>query len=146
MAYTTYSFSDVSMTISHPSKGQYIMEAGEGVGSITIANTNDNTAHDVAADGGVMVTKIRARNGTVAISMQQTSSLHKWLVNLYNYLEAAATDQWANTGITVRAPKMQKKYTMAGVSPQKPADEPFQAQGQNITWTLMAADIQRDIA
>ena len=54
MATTTYSFSDVSLVLSHPSVGKCTI-TGEGVGSVTVSRANDLTQHDVAADGSVMV-------------------------------------------------------------------------------------------
>lgn len=142
---TTYSFSDVSCVISHPSVGQYVAN-GEGIGNINISMTTDRTTHDVAADGSVMVSKINGRNGIITIAIQQTSALHKWLLKWYNYLEASATDQWARTSIILRAPMMHELISATWVSPQKLPDRPYQAQGQLVTWSLMAADIQQDVA
>lgn len=141
--YTVYSFTDVSVIISHPSVGQYVTSA-TGLGSITVNMANEVTNHDVAADGAVMISKIKARNGSAAIAIQQTSDMHAWLQKWYNYLEAAPASEWAKTVITVRAPNMQQLKTLTGVSPQKQPDSPYQAQGQHVTWTLMAADIQQD--
>lgn len=144
MSTTTYSFGDVRTTIKHPSVGQYIIDGGEGVGSISVTMTTERTAHDIAADGSVMVSKIKGRNGMIALTMQQTSALNKWLRRWYNHLETAATDQWAETTIVVRSPVMGDLITATGVSPQKLPDRPYQAQGQNITWNLLCADIQQD--
>ena len=144
MGISTYSFTDVSCTISHPNVGVFSL-AGEGIGSINISMTNDRSAQDVAVDGSVMVSKIRARNGAITIAVQQTSSLNRWLTKWFNYLEAAPTDVWADTRLILRAPKMGDLITAIGVSPQKLPDKPYQAQGQNINWTLMAADIQQDV-
>lgn len=143
--YTTYSFADVIMTISHPAIGQYVA-TGAGLGSITTTMTTDRTAHDISADGSVMVSKIKGRNGTHAISVQQTSDLNKWLLKLYNYLETAPTNQWAGITIVIRSPQMQDLITSTGVSFQKLPDRPYQTQGQQVTWNLMAADIQQDVA
>lgn len=140
---TTYSFVDVSVAISHPSVGKYLAD-GEGIGTINIARSNDVSAHDVAGDGSVMVSKIRVRNGSITFAIQQTSAFARWLTKWYNYLEAASTSEWADTKITVRAPKMGELTTLIGVSPQKFADKPYQANGQNVNWTLLAADIQTD--
>jgi len=140
---TTYSFSDVNMVISHPNVGQHV-SSGEGIGSISVSMATEKTEHNVASDGSVMVSKIPGDNGTIAITIQQTSTLNKWLLKWYNYLKAASTSQWAKTGITVRAPSMQDLITATGVSPQKLADKPYQAQGQLVTWNLMAADIQQE--
>ena len=142
--YTTYSFSDISFSISHPSVGKF-SASGEGLGSITVAMANDRSAHDTAADGTVMVSKIRSKNGTITIAAQQTSSLHKWLTKWSNYLDAADTSVWAETTIIVRAPKMGDLITAKGVSPQKMPDKSYQAQGQNVSWAMMSADIQHDV-
>jgi len=145
MSYKAYSFSDVSAVIKHPSFGQ-IIATGEGIGSITSEMSTDRTVHDLAADGTVMISKVKGRNGTVSLAIQQTSSLHQWLTKLYNYLETASTSKWAETSIVIRTPSMNEIETCTGVSFGKQPSNPRQAQGQNITWALMAADIQRDIS
>jgi len=142
--YKPYSFADVSTVVSHPGFGQFVA-TGEGLGSITTEMTTDRTIHDVAADGGVMVSKIKARNGTISMAIQQTSTFHQWLTKLYNYLETADTDQWAEIKIIIRTLAMSELETCTGVSFSKLPSNPRQAQGQNLTWSLMAADIQRDI-
>ena len=76
MATTTYSFSDVSLVLSHPSVGKCTI-TGEGVGSVTVSRANDNTQHDVAADGSVMVSKIHTKNGTIAIAIQRARVAEK---------------------------------------------------------------------
>lgn len=144
MSYKTYSFNDVEVVISHPNFGQ-IVAKGEGLGSITTEMTTDRTIQDVAADGTVMISKVKARNGTVAIAVQQTSTVHQRLVKLYNYLETASTSKWAETKIIIRTPGMSELETCTGVSFTKLPSNPRQAQGQNLTWSLMAADIQRDV-
>jgi hypothetical protein len=144
MGMTTYSFTDVSFSISHPGVGKYIA-SGEGIGNINISMTNDRTAHDVASDGSVMVSKIRARNGSLSLAVQQTSGLNRWLMKWYNYLETAPTSAWADTTIVIRCPRMGEQTTAIGVSPQKLPDKPYQAQGQNVNWALLAADIQQDV-
>lgn len=141
---STYSFADVSVSISHPNVGNY-SASNEGIGDISVSMTNDRTAHDLANDGSVMVSKIRARNGAISIAVQQTSGFNKWLNKWFNYLEAAGADVWANTTVLIRAPKMGDLITAKGVSPQKLPDKPYQQQGQKVTWSLMCADIQQDV-
>lgn len=140
--HTTYSFTDIDAVISHPSYGQYAIQ-GEGIGDITISKMTERSAHNVAADGHIMVSKIAGNNGTVAMNAQQTSSLHNWLEGLFNYLWSAPTDEWAQISLTLRAPKMNKTIQCSGGSFQKEADEPFQTQGQNVAWNLLFADIQK---
>lgn len=138
-----YSFGDVTATISHAAKGQKVI-TGEGVGSITTTMATDRTAHDVSADGRVMVSKIKGRNGSLAIAVQQNSDVNNWLLKLYNHLEGAPANEWAGITIVVRSPSMRDLVTAHGVSFLKLPDKPYQAQGQQITWNLMAADIQQD--
>jgi len=140
-----YSFDDTSVTFSHAAVGQYVA-SGKGIGSLGVSMATDRSVQDVAADGSVMTSKIKGRNGTLSVSAQQTSDLHKWLLKLYNYLETAPTNQWAGITIVVRSPSMQDKVTATGVAFQKIPDRQWQAQGQQLMWTLLAADIQQDVA
>lgn len=138
---TTYSFTDLSGAIAHPALGAYTF-TGEGAGEISVSMTTERTAHDVAADGSVMVTKIAGNNGSISIAVQQTSPIHQWLLNWYNYLVAADTSQWAQSALTLRNTVTGDSHVCTGVSPQKVPDKSYQAQGQRVTWVLMCADIQ----
>lgn len=140
MAVSTYSFADIKAVISHPDYASLSLYK-TGVGDVTVAKSNDNSAHDTAADGSTMVSKIIVNNGTVTINAQQTSPLHTYLNNLYNYLISASTDKWAQIQLDIRAPLLHEQKICTGGSFQKDADTPYQAQGQRITWTLMFADI-----
>jgi hypothetical protein len=140
---TTYSFNDATLSISQNSVGKHTA-TGEGIQSATVTMTTEHTTHDVAADGVIMVSKIPGENGTVAIATQQTSETHKWLLKWYNYLITAGSDEWATTTLIIRAPNMGDLITATQGSPQKMADRPYQAQGQNVTWTLMFAYITQD--
>lgn len=145
MSHTTYSFADLACVLAHAAVGQYVA-TGEGTGSISVSMTTDRSAHDVAADGRVMVSKINGRNGSVTISVQQTSALNKWLLKLYSYLEQAPASEWAGINITLRSSTMQDLIRATGVSFQKLPDKPFQAQGQQVSWVFMAADIDQSVA
>jgi hypothetical protein len=125
----TYAFTDISATITHPAYTSFSIQ-GEGVGDITISKAQERTAHDIAADGSVMISKIAGNNGTITIQ------------KLFNHLWSAPSDQWAQMDITLRAPRMGLQIVASGVAFQKEADRPYQAQGQRIAWPLMAADIQ----
>jgi hypothetical protein len=138
---STYSFLDLTGNIAHSSVGAFNF-VGEGLGELSISMATDRTVHDVAADSSVMVSKIAGSNGTITIQTQQASSLHKWLILWYNYLSLADSDEWAKTAVLVRASKMGITHLATGVSPQKIGDTPYQAQGQRVSWILMAADIQ----
>lgn len=140
MAVSTYSFGDISAVLSHPDYPSLDFK-NAGVGDITISKTNDTTAHDLAADGSVLVSKIIVNNGTVTINAQQSSPLHNYLNNLFNYLRTAPTNRWAEIQLDIRAPFLHEARICTGGSFQKDADCPYQAQGQRIAWTLMFADI-----
>lgn len=137
---TTYSFADVDVVFTHPGVGVHQVN-GEGLGSITITMANDKTQHDVAADGSVMITKIAGENGTVDLEIQQTSAFHKWLVGWYNFINIAGGATWAAASIIIRDKIGGSTITAIDVSPQKRADRNFQAQGQRVTWNLMAGNI-----
>lgn len=138
--YSTYSFEDVTCSFQHPNVGA-AESTGAGLGSIAIAMTTDRTAHDTAADGKIMISKIPGKNGTISIAMQQTSELHKYLIKWYNYIDLANSSEWAKMTLTIKSNNLNDSTTCTGVSPQKLADRPYQAQGQQVTWTLMAAEI-----
>lgn len=140
MEQTTYGFMDLAGSISHPTVGSYLFD-GTGVGSITVTKATDRTAHDIAADGSVMVSKIAGNNGTISIEVQQTSSIHKWLTTWFNALWQLPTSEWASTSITLKNTATGTRHICSGVSPQKEPDTPYQSQGQHVTWTLMCAEI-----
>lgn len=140
MAFNTYSFEDVTCSFQHGSVGA-ASSTGQGLGSISIAMATEKTVHDTAADGVVMISKIAGKNGTISISMQQTSELHKYLVRWYNYIDIANASEWAAMVLTIKSNYLGEVTTCTGVSPQKLADRPYQAQGQHVTWNLMAAEI-----
>ena len=137
---SVYSFADVSLVLSHPSVGKCTL-TGQGLGSVAIARANDNTTHDVAADGSVMVSKVLSKNGSMAISIQQTSEAQNWLKKWYNYLIVAPSSEWAKTNAVLTNPSGNEKFNLSGVSPQRRPDASFQQTGQQVTWTLMAAEI-----
>ena len=140
MKYSTYSFEDVTCSFQHNGVGA-ASSTGAGLGSISIAMTTDRTAQEVAADGKVMISKIAGKNGTITITMQQTSELHKYLLKWYNYIDVANSSEWAGMALTIKSSNLVDISTCTGVSPQKLADRSYQAQGQQVTWNLMAAEI-----
>lgn len=139
---TTYSFQDVICTINLPGSPP-ISVNGLGIGEITLAPINDNTAHDLAADGSIMVTKVQADNGNITISAQQTSALNTFLINAFKFLKLAPTNLWAQGTITIASPSgLGQRVQCTGVSFTKRSDKNYQQQGQKWSWQLMAASIQ----
>ena len=145
MATTIYSFADVEFIISHPSVGRYVAQA-EGIGSIKVTMTTERTKQDVAADGAVMVTKVEGKNGTIALAIQQTSALDKWLRNAYDYVDTANASEWAEFSITIRSPIMMELVNAYDVSFQILPERPFESDGQQVTWNLMSAHIDQKVA
>jgi hypothetical protein len=141
----TYSFSDISIIVSHPSFGQY-SAMGEGLGSIDIALANDTSIQETASDGKVVTTKIKSRSGNIAISMQQTSAFNLWLQRLYNYLEVAPSSEWEGVSITVRAPLLKETTICSRVSFQKQPNRTYNQQAQLKSWALLSADVQMNVA
>jgi hypothetical protein len=105
----------------------------------------DRTAHDTAADGTVMVSYAAGNSGACDVEVQQSSILHQALLELYNSAVLAADNDdvsgWAATTISFRMLTDGSTHSLAGVSFQKIPDKPYEAHGQRIIWSLMAADV-----
>lgn len=141
MTVSTYSFSDTKMVINFPGFPAFSIN-GQGVGEITIAYINENSTHDLAADGSVMVSKIKADNADITLTVQQTSTLHQWLKGIFNALMAAPPALWAAGRIDITtAIGGFDQINCTGVSFGKRADQPFQQQGQSVSWAMKAANV-----
>ena len=139
-SHSTYAFEDVICVFSHPSVGSYSFN-GKGVGSITVAKANDMTQHDVAADGSVMASKIKAGNGTITLAVQQTSEGANWLRKLNAYVDNAASSEFTRATITVVSKEQGVNITCTGVSPQKSPDNAFAQAGAQESFAYMAQKI-----
>ena len=139
-SHTTYSFGDVTASLNFAGIIPLTV-TGAGAGSIDTTMAGEKTAHDVAADGTVMISKILGNNGSISLNIQQASSTHKNLLLWYNYILNAPSSEWANNSITIRNNVIGETLIATGVSPQKLPDKPYQSQGQRVTWNLMAAEI-----
>jgi hypothetical protein len=104
--------------------------------------TTDKSAHDIAADGTIMVSKIAGLSGTVVINAQQTSAVHKFLLTAFNALYLAPTESWAEMTAFLRNTSDGTSHVLTWMSFGKVPDKPYQANGQQVAWTLWAADIQ----
>jgi hypothetical protein len=143
MGIQTYSFLDLNGAIAHPLAGiGSFTFTGQGVGEVIIEMTEDRSAHDIAADGNVMISKVGGNNGTIQIKCQQTSPVHKFLLLAYNALIIAPPDQWAQAAAFLRNVTDGTSHIATGVSFTKIPPKSYQKQGQMITWMLMAGDIQ----
>lgn len=141
MADTTYSFADYNFSIVSPI-GTYSVQ-GNGVGSATVTMATTKSVHSVGADGSVMTSKIAGDNGTVAIQVQQTSGLNTFMTKLYNTLKASPSSIWTSTQILITNSVQKEVCTCIGCSPENLPEKPMQAEGQLITWTWLAQNIQQ---
>lgn len=145
MAQTTYSFKDIKGVCTGPGGGFIIGGGNVGAGSITITMSEDRTVQDVAADGSVMPSYVAGDNGSVALEMQQTSSLHKSLLGMYNILktlaDAGEVATWAATTISFIALLDGSAHVLTGVSFQRIPVKAYAAHGARVTWNLMACNI-----
>lgn len=143
----TYSFKDLIGSLTNDVFGVSFPFSGGnvGFGALTITMSTERTSHDVASDGTIMPSYVAGNNGTLAIEVQQTSPLHHQLLDLYNQCATAAdaddVSSWASTTISFRTMLDGSVHIASGVSFSKVPDKPYHAQGQRITWSLMAADI-----
>jgi len=145
MEHTTYSFLDLSGALAHSQLENYIF-TGQGVGSVTVAYATDKSAHDLAADGVVMVSKLAGHQGTITIVCQQTSALHKWLLKALNKLFELPTSEWAQMSATLRNTSDGTSHVATGISFGKHPDKAYAAAGGSVTWVLWAAYIKSDAA
>lgn len=146
---TTYSFKDLTGAFVHPLAGSYIFAGGQvGVGQITITNATDRTAHDTAADGSVMVSYIAGDSGGATIEVQQTSTLHDFLLGWFNAVktsaELGAVGPWAAGILRLHNTIDGSTHTLTGVSPSKVPDKTYAAQGGRVTWSIMAARVDNE--
>ena len=144
---TTYSFKDLVGSITNAVFGQTILLSGGniGFGSMTITMETARTTHDTAADGTVMPSYVAGNSGRITFVCQQTSLLHKQLLNLYNLCQQAAdafdVSGWAATSISIQTLLDGSSHKATGVSFSKIPEKPYEAQGKNVTWELMAANV-----
>lgn len=122
------------------------MFAGQiGIGKFEVGMTADRTSHKVGADGNVMVSYIDDNTGMIDIDVQQTSALHDYLIATLNAKITRANNgdvsTWAAMTITIRNIASGTGHVLTGVSFGKQPNTPYEAQGQNVTWHLPAADV-----
>ena len=141
MADTTYSFADYNFSIVSPI-GTYSVQ-GNGVGSATVTMATTKSIQSVGADGSVMTSKIAGDNGTIAIQVQQTSGLNTFMTKLYNVLKASPSSVWTSTQFLITNSVQKEVCTCIGCSPENLPEKPMQAEGQLITWTWLAQNIQQ---
>lgn len=138
--HTTYAFEDLAVVFSHRSKGTLTL-TGAGIVSATVSRSNDVSAHDLAADGSVMTSKIQARNGVLTLVVQQSSSGANWLRKLNQYLEVASSSEWTQAVCSISSKVMGVNVNCTGISPQKTPDAAYQATGQQVSFAYLCQNI-----
>jgi Protein of unknown function (DUF3277) len=145
LAPSTYSFKDVAGSFTHPIAGVFIFAGQIGSGQFIVKNAAERRADDVAADGTVMISYISNETGSVDIEVQQNSPLHDFLVNWANIVFVAAENgnlsTFASAAVAINSTLDGSAHVLTGVSPTKIPDKTYAAQGQKLTWTLMAAQV-----
>lgn len=141
----TYSFLDLSGAFTHPLVDDFAFVGQIGFGQAVVKNTVDHTAHEVAADGTVQVTYVAGENGSVEITVQQTSDFHQYLLAWFNAVNQAAISgdilNWAAGAMLLQNTVDGSSHQLFGVSPSKNPDKTYAAQGGNVVWNLMAAQV-----
>lgn len=141
----SYSFTDCSLILRHPSLG-ILNFIGTGIGSVSVNMSGDRTALDVAADGRVMTSKIKNKTATMALQIQQNADICQKLLKWYNYLETAPSSEWALITGVLNSPPTHEQIVMTEMAFQKLPDKAFGAQGAQITYNFMIADCQQNVA
>lgn len=142
---TTYSFKDLSGAFTSPVAGAFIFSGEIGQGRVVVANTTEHGLMDTATDGTVMPVYVAGDAGTITIECQQTSLIHKFLLNWFNIVNTLArggdVSNWATAAILMRNLVDGSSHTANGVSPQKVPDKTYVANGTNISWNLLCANL-----
>jgi hypothetical protein len=141
---TTYSFKDLTGVLQNVLLGiSFQLSGGNlGTGQITIKNLTERLELETAADGTVMPSYIAGDSAEVTVECQQTSALHKALLQLYNQVTTAADlgdlSFVVATQLSVRTFLDGSGHFLQGVGFGKNPDKVYAAKGGNITWTLKA--------
>lgn len=142
---TTYSFKDLSGAFTSPVAGAFIFSGEIGQGRVVVANTTEHGQMDTAPDGTVMPVYVAGDAGTITIECQQTSVIHKFLLNWFNIVNTLAkggdVSNWATASALLRNLVDGSSHTATGISPQKVPDKTYVTNGTNITWMLLVANL-----
>lgn len=142
----TYSFKDLVGVLTNPVITPLQIVGGNiGLGNISIRMLTQRAEFESGADGVVMPSYIPGRSGELTIEVQQTSDLHHALLNLFNNLSNAADGgDLSNTFATVLSLRTildGSGHLCSGCFFKQIPDKPYASKGQNVTWTVMSADI-----
>jgi hypothetical protein len=142
---STYAYKSVVGGILDPDVGPFIFQGQEGVKHITVLNETERGVKDTAAYGAILVSYVSGASGGLDIEVQQTSSLHQYLVNWANIkftlAEAGDASTFAAAAWKVQDTISGASHTLTGVFPTKIPDKPYGPTGASVTWRLGAANV-----
>lgn len=136
----TYSFEDTSLSIAHPDVGTYSLY-GAGLGNVTVSRTNNITTHNVSSDLSVLVSRTAKKNGTIRIDVLQSSEANDYLNKFCKYLETCDIGSFALGVMVINSESTGEQWACTGVTHEKMPDRSYQSEGQMVTYTFMAAEI-----
>jgi hypothetical protein len=138
--YKVYSFADVTFSLSHPLLGMAQVD-GSGIGTITLTNDGERSTKQLAADGSVLISKIRDRTGTMTLDFLQTSPLHNQLIDWFISLENNPAADWGRMTGVIKSIATNEETKLTGVCFVRIANKAYAAQGQNVQWSFLVADV-----
>ena len=138
--FSTYSLPDVVLTFNHPDVGKNVL-SNAGAGRITISYAGDMASNTTTATGYVVVNKLVAKNGTVALEIPQNSDADTFLRKWIAYIKNSVTRKFALASLVLYDAAANRTLTMTGVVPQKEPDENYDQQSGNRQYNLLFAEM-----
>ena len=132
-----WSFKDCTVVYYHPAIGS-IDFVGSGTGSVVIAWAGDIAVHDVGAAGEVVTSKMEVDNGTITLTVLQTSEANDYLVKYANYIKVAPSNEFNQGVCNIKNNVTGETVNATGCAPQKMADVNMQAQQQSRSWGILS--------
>ena len=139
-AFSVYSLADVRTSLNHPDCGTCIL-SNVGGGRVTINYAGDMASNTNTASGFVVVNKLVAKNGSIALEIPVNSLADKWLRTWITYLKSCGTDRFALSNFTLIDSAASRKLYMTGVVPQKEPDESYDQTSGNRQYNLLFAEL-----
>lgn len=143
---TTYSFKDLTGAFVSPAVPAPLVFGGQiGCDTIVVGNDTQHGVKEQSADGTVMPVFVAGDGGTISITCQQTSNVHKFLLGWLNILKTAAMNgdvsNWANSSAVMRNTLDGSAHEANGIMPNKIPDKSYASQGTKIVWTLECCNL-----
>ena len=115
-----------------------------GHGKITVSAAGDLTSHTTAADGYVVVNKLKSTNGTIAIEIPQ-NSIGDWFMRRWINWQKNCQDpsRIALGTLTIQDSAGGFSVVCTGVSLQKAPPRVFDRTATNLVYTLLATTISQ---